>query len=115
MTVMISEATVYEPDAVLRCGPPLPADAISMADPMVLVEVLSPATQARDTGDKLADYFRLPSVRHYLILRPGRNIAIHHARAADGAIATRILHEGCLTLDPPGITLDLADLFPPAA
>src|SRR5205823_801681 len=98
MAVEIDEATTYEPDALVRCGAPLPADAIKVRDPVIVVEVLSPSSLARDSGAKLADYFRLPSVRHYLIVRTEDRVLIHHARGADGAIATHIIRDGPLLL-----------------
>jgi Uma2 family endonuclease len=111
MAVRVDEATVYEPDASVRCGAPLEDDAVEFSDPVVVVEVLSPSTRARDAGAKLADYFRLPSVRHYLILRTDTRTAIHHARDEDDAIATAILTEGTLRLDPPGIAITLEAVF----
>ena len=65
---------------------PLPPDAIKLRDPMIVVEVLSPSTSARDVGAKLEDYFRLPSVQHYLIVRTENRTIIHHARGEDGII-----------------------------
>lgn len=97
--------TIYQPDAMVRCGGDLNGETIHLTDPVIVVEVLSRSTRGRDTGAKLADYFRLPSVRHYLIIRAESRIIIHHARADDGSIATRILREGPIHLDPPGITL----------
>ncbi len=111
MTVRVDEATAFEPDALVRCGPPLPDDALLVPDPLVVVEVLSPASERVDTGRKLEGYFRIDSVRHYLVVDPERRAVIHHARAED-EIRTRILREGELTLDPPGITVDVAGLFP---
>ena len=111
MAVRVDDATVYEPDASVRCGEPLDGDAVEFSDPVVVVEVLSPSTRARDAGAKLADYFRLPSVRHYLILRTDTRTAIHHARGEDGAIATAIVTEGTLRLDPPGVAIALEDVF----
>ncbi len=61
MAVEVDAATVYEPDASVRCGPPLPDDAVKMIDPVIVVEVLSPSSRARDAGAKLADYFRIDS------------------------------------------------------
>ena len=109
MAVQVNADTIYEPDAFVRCGPPLPPEAVTADDPMIVVEVLSPATRAVDTGLKFTDYFRIPSVRHYLIVRVGTRTVVHHARADDGAIATRIIHDGPVQLDPPGITI--TDLF----
>jgi len=105
MAVAIDEATTYEPDALVRCGPNLPDDAVKVTDPVIVVEVLSPSTRARDAGAKLEDYFRLPSVRHYLIIKTENRSVIHHARDDAGAIATQIVRGAPIVLDPPGITL----------
>ena len=113
MAVEIDATTTYEPDALVRCGPDLSPDTIKLDDPVIVVEVLSPSTRARDAGAKLVDYFRLPSVHHYLIVRTEDRAIIHHARNADGTILTRIVREGTLHLDPPG--LSLTGLFPTSA
>jgi Uma2 family endonuclease len=109
MVVAIDEATIYEPDAMVRCGAPLPDDAIKVTDPVIVVEVLSPSTRARDAGAQLEDYFRLSSVRHYLILKTENQTLIHHERETAGSIATHIIRDGPVHLDPPGIVL--RDLF----
>ena len=111
MTVKIDEHTAYEPDAVLHCGAPLADDELLVPEPVILVEVLSPTTKAHDAGAKLADYFRLPSVRHYLLVRTERPTVIHHRRGDDGSIATRIVTVGALPLEPPGLTLELAQIY----
>jgi Uma2 family endonuclease len=112
MAVRIDDTTIYEPDALVRCGPLLDADAVQVVDPVIIVEVLSPSTRALDAGAKLADYFHLPSVRHYLIVKTDTRSVIHHARGDDGSITTRIVSAGPLRLDPPGIAFDVASLFP---
>jgi Uma2 family endonuclease len=111
MTIKIDEDTAYEPDAVVHCGDRLADDALMVPEPVIVVEVLSPSTRARDAGAKLADYFRLPSVRHYLLVKTERPTVIHHRRGDDGAIATRIVTAGPLDLDPPGVTLDLERIY----
>ncbi len=90
---------------LVRCGERLPDDAVKLTDPVIVVEVLSPSTRARDAGAKLEDYFRLPSVRHYLIVKTENRTLIHHARDEAGAIATRIVRDGAVRLDPPRIEL----------
>jgi Uma2 family endonuclease len=109
MAVRIAADTVYEPDALVRCGAPLDNDAIEVTDPIIIVEVVSPSPHERDTGSKLADYFRLPSLRHYLIVNTKTTVIVHHARDAAGTIATRIVRDGPIRLDPPGI--ELTDAF----
>lgn len=112
MAVRVDAETVYEPDAMVRCGPPLGEDAVEVTDPVVVVEVISPSTHKVDTTQKLADYFRVPSVRHYLIVNTTRRSVVHHERQADGGVRTRIANGGELVLEPPGLELELAALFP---
>jgi Uma2 family endonuclease len=115
MAVEVDDHTICEPDATVRCGARFPPDAVKVTDPIVVVEVLSPSTRAHDAGAELADYFRMPSVQRYLILDAGRGTVIHHARSAEpDQIATRVLRDGAVHLDPPGIELDAARLFPAA-
>ncbi len=105
MAVEVDAHTVYEPDVLVRCGAPLPDETIKLTDPIIVIEVLSPSTRARDAGAKLADYFRLPSVRHYLIVRTEDRAIIHHVRDDAGAIATLIIRDGAVRFEPPGIEL----------
>jgi Uma2 family endonuclease len=69
MTVQV-ENSDFDPDALLRCGPPLPGDSTKVSDPMVPVEELSLDSGTRDRATKLRAYFKLPSVQHYLIVWP---------------------------------------------
>lgn len=110
MAVQVDAGTTYEPDVLVHCGDPVPDDATAITDPLIIVEVASPSTSRVDTGEKLAGYFSLPSVRHYLLVDAKRRLAVHHHRV-DGGIATRIISDGRLHLDPPG--LEVSGLFPP--
>ncbi len=114
MAVAVEHGTAFQPDAMVRCGPELPGEASRVEDAVIVVEVLSPSSISIDTSRKLLGYFRLPSVRHYLIVDPEKRMVIHHARDDGAGIATRLLGQGSLVLDPPGLAVDVADLFPPA-
>jgi Uma2 family endonuclease len=92
-----------------RPGPP--PSAVIVENPVIIVEVLSPSTGRNDVSRKLAGYFRLPSVAHYLIIDPDEPLVIHHQRGAGGDILTHIVREGTLALDPPGMELAVADLY----
>jgi Uma2 family endonuclease len=111
VTVEIDADTDYEPDAVVNCGPLAPGDAVAAANPVIVVEVLSPSTESIDLADKLADYFRVATIQHYLIIRARRREVIHHSRAGSD-IVSRVINVGSISLDPPGISIDLADLYP---
>jgi Uma2 family endonuclease len=110
MTVEIDDDTDYEPDALVNCGDPIPDEATAAPNPVVIVEVLSPRTEALDAGGKLADYFRLPSLRQYLLVRPLRREIIQHSRVGE-RIETRIIRSDCVELDPPGIQLSLDEIY----
>lgn len=86
-----------------------PGSATRVTDPLIIVEVRSRSTAALDAGEKRAGYIRNPTLRHYLIVAIESRAVIHHARADGGTIATRIVRDFPLRLDPPGIAL--ADPF----
>ena len=108
ITIEVDAETDYEPDAVVNCGPRLGSDDVAASNPVVVVEVLSPSTQSIDTSDKLADYFRVPSIQHYLIVRARRPEIIHHWRSGND-IVSRVVDLGTIRLDPPG--MELTELF----
>jgi Uma2 family endonuclease len=109
--IRISARTSYQPDVLVYCGPRRSADTLEVNDPVIVVEVLSPSSASRDQSVKLAGYFSLPSVMHYLVLAPDAEMAVHHKRGQGDVIETRILREGALRLDPPGIEVEARELF----
>lgn len=111
MTVEVGDND-FEPDVVLHCGERLPGDAIVVPDPLIVVEVLSPTTRGDDLTRKLVAYFRVPSVRHYLVFWADRPQVLHHRRQDDGErIETRVLTSGEILLDPPGITITVEGIY----
>lgn len=115
VAVRIDRHRCYHPDALVACGAAVADDALEALNAVVVVEVLSPNNAMRDLRDKLVGYFQVPGIMHYLIVDPDNRMVIHHARGSGDAIATRILSVGSpLGLDPPGLEMTVAELFPPA-
>ncbi len=112
--VAVDENTSYIPDAVVNCGDAIVDDAQFAPNAIVVVEVVSPSSRARDFSEKFTDYFRVPSIQHYLIVDLDRHLVLHHKRGEADTIVTAILKEGMLRLDPPGIEVSLEGIFPPA-
>lgn len=112
MCVRIGERTVFEPDALVYCGDKLPGDATVITNPVVVVEILSPGTKSVDTTKKLEGYFKLESVRHYLIVDPKARSIVHHARDANGDIRTTLLDGGDVALSAVDAAFPLAACFP---
>jgi Uma2 family endonuclease len=106
-TVQIDAHTAYEPDALVYCGDPPAANSMLVANPIIVVEVLSPTTAHSDTSAKLIGYFKVPSVVHYLVVDADDCTVTHYTR--DGTPS--LLNSGSLRLDPPGIDLAIETLF----
>jgi len=112
MTVVIDNEHSREPDAAVQCDVVTDLDSTILEAPLIVVEISSPSSERDDTGDKLVEYFSIPSIRHYLIVNPSKKVVVHHARGEAGQIATRILTSGQLDLAPPGMTVAVHDLLP---
>ena len=111
MTVEVDEHTARGPDALVQCGHPIDLDSMVADSPLIVVEVVSPTSEWRDTDAKLVEYFSVPSIRHYLIVFPQKGVVVHHSRAAEGQIATQFARSGSIHLDPPGIALTLEGIL----
>jgi len=57
-------------DAVVVCGPVAASDVDrnAITNPTIIVEVLSPSTEASDRGEKFRHYQRLESLREYVLV-----------------------------------------------
>ncbi len=111
LAVVIDETTSYVPDALVNCGEKVPRDSMIASNPVIVVEVLSPSTRGLDKVGKLADYFRVRAVAHYLVVDLTRRHIVHYRRQLDGAATAVIVREGEIRLDPPGLAVEVADLF----
>lgn len=107
MAVEIDNHTARGPDALVQCGSPVDLDSMIADNPLIVVEVVSPTSERRDTDAKLVEYFSVPSIRHYLIFFPHKRVAVHHAKDARGEITTSFVHSGVINLAPPGIELSV--------
>ena len=100
------------PDVAVVCGPPDPK-ATQLADPVVLVEVLSPSTRASDYIVKSADYGSVPSVAVYLLVDPDeRHIDV--VRRIGGALLPPEDESppgAVIDLPEIGVTLTLAEIY----
>jgi Uma2 family endonuclease len=74
------------PDVSVVCGKPEMAadDPDAVTNPVVLVEVLSPSTEAWDRGDKFAAYKTLTSLADYVLVSQKHRRIDHFRRNEDG-------------------------------
>ena len=74
------------PDLSVVCGPAetATADDHALLNPTLIVEVLSPSTEAYDRGLKASYYRQIPALKAYLLVVQDRAGLELHAREADG-------------------------------
>ncbi|PSJ64459.1 Uma2 family endonuclease [Kumtagia ephedrae] len=109
--IRIDDATVREPDVSVQCKPADP-DSLLIDEPIIVLEVVSLSSVRSDTGAKVAEYFRVPSILHYLIVDPFSRSLIHHSRGDEKyPISTRIITSGEVELSPPGLIVAVSDFL----
>jgi Uma2 family endonuclease len=103
------------PDASVVCGQPefLDSEVDTLLNPVVIVEVLSPTTEAYDRGKKFELYQQIPSLRAYLLLASDRMHADLYVRQANGSWLLQPYSnpEDILRIEFIGCSLKLADLY----
>lgn len=82
--VQATELYTY-PDLVVVCGEPqFEARGLdTLLNPTLLVEVLSPSTEAYDRGAKFGHFRRLPSLKEYLLVSQDRARVEHYLRQGE--------------------------------
>jgi Uma2 family endonuclease len=103
--------TCYVADLAVTCKPPRRGDQL-IADPVLIVEVLSPSTGLYDRQTKVADYRRIPSVEEILLIDSASIFAEVLRREGDRWI-TEIVRgpQATLSLASIGLTANMSDLY----
>ena len=97
MRVLVDAARSYRyPDVVVACDVPRFQDDVfdTLLNPTVIVEVLSQSTEARDRGEKFAEYAQLVSLRDYVLVSQKAVHVEHYFRQG-----TRWVSRACRDLD----------------
>lgn len=104
--------TLYQADIAVTCTPTGP-DTQEIANPILIIEVLSPSTEARDRRRKLPDYRAIPSVREIVLVDPRQPCCEIHRRLEGERWTVELLQEpeARLRLDSIGFDLPLAAIY----
>jgi Uma2 family endonuclease len=97
------------PDVVVTCAP-LDHSSPAVAEPTIIVEVMSTKSEADDTGRKWQAYQKIPSLKHYILLSQDQRLVNVHSRAGD-LWRERFLSAGMIELDDPPVRLAIDDLY----
>lgn len=116
MRVRVSATGLYTyPDLVIACGERkfLDENRDTLLNPTLIVEILSPTTEAYDRGRKFSHYRTLESLQEYLLVSQDRVQVECFQRQSAGqwllTAASRL--EDVICLDSVGCTIPLADIY----
>lgn len=110
LKVEVGENSVRYPDVLVACTRQPGTDRIA-AEPVVVLEILSPTTPRIDRIVKAREYGATPSLQRYVILEQSAQAATVFSRIP-GVWASVVL-DGDVALDMPeiGISVPLAELY----
>ncbi len=79
-----------------------------LTNPTLIVEILSPSTEAFDRGDKFTHYKSIPSFREYLLIAQHRPHVSHYVRQSEEVWSYRECNALETVLNLPALTCRLA-------
>ncbi len=100
----------YYPDIVVRCddGHSTPNE-YSLADPKVIIEVLSPSTQRFDRGDKRMAYQQIPSLSDYVLVSQDSHLVEHFS--SEGSQVSLNRDADSLVLESLDFSIRLSEIY----
>ncbi len=102
--------TVRYPDGLVTCTPPA-NKATSIADPVVVFEVLSDSTARVDFHDKNREYAATPSIRRYIILSQDQILATMFERIGDDWVGHILGPDAIIRMPEIDIEVPLAEFY----
>lgn len=115
MRVRVAPTELYTyPDLVALCGEPRLEDGHfdTLSNPTLVIEVLSPSTEAYDRGEKFAHYRGLDSLIEYVLVAQDK-IRVEHYRRQDTQWLLTAFDgpDAVLSLESIGCTVRLGDIY----
>ena len=112
MKLQVADEVLFYPDVFVTCDPADLRTELVFRAPTLVVEVLSPSTQANDRGGKFTWYRRLASLREYLLVDPDSREVQLFRRGSDGLFTLHDLSGAPLvTLTSIDCQLPAEDIF----
>jgi Uma2 family endonuclease len=110
--VQIAESKYYYPDLTVTCSPEdMSGDEDMIYFPRLVVEVLSPSTEARDRSEKFRAYQKCPSIEEYVLIRTEYQEVEIYNRQGDIWTYRRFGSGQEVELLSIGLTIPLAALY----
>jgi len=110
LKIQVADNSIRYPDGMVVCTPVAP-NATAVRDPVVIFEVLSPSTAAKDRIVKAREYQATPSVKRYVMLEQDRIGATVHVRAEDGWSVLVLKDDDTLVMPEIGLEIPVAEFY----
>ena len=82
-----------------------------VAEPAIIVEVMSPSSEYDDGGRKWFAYRKIPSLKHYFVLSQKKRELLVHSRAGELWHERFVTGGGAIELTDPPLRLAIDDLY----
>jgi Uma2 family endonuclease len=112
--ILIREGHYVYPDVSVVCDEiNFDANNTTLFNPIVIFEILSKSTEARDRGEKAEDYFKLESLRDFVMIAQNRYRVEHYSRIEGGKWTFEVLEdlESILVLESISSEISLKNIY----
>jgi Uma2 family endonuclease len=110
LKIQVGDGHIRYPDGMVVCSP-VDRTATVVHEPVVVFEVLSPSTAAKDRIVKAREYQATPSIRRYVMLEQDSVGATVYARSGETWTHEILVADSILSLPEIGVSLPLAELY----
>ena len=108
---MSNHLRFYYPDVSIVCDQNPLSDTFQ-DQPVLIIEVLSESTRRLDDGEKRDAYFRIPSLKYYILLEQDAAVAVVYQRREQQFDRHEFTHiDDSIALDSLNTSLPLRELF----
>lgn len=107
-------ASYHYPDIAIVCGEPQFEDDVAdtLLNPVVLIEVLSPSTEAYDRGEKFAQYRKIESLREYWLVAQDQPRIERYVRQGEAWLFTEAEGlDAVVDVETLGCVLSLSEVY----
>ncbi len=114
MRIKVRDTGLYTyPDVSVLCGKPQFEEESTdiLLNPVTIIEVLSPSTEAYDRGDKFAHYRELASLEEYLLVSQKAPKIEYYRREGAFWVFSEAKNDQTLTLEHINCNLPLVEIY----
>jgi Uma2 family endonuclease len=110
LKIQVGDGHIRYPDGMIVCSP-IDRTATVVHEPVVVFEVLSPSTAAKDRIVKAREYQATPSIRRYVMLEQDSVGATVYARSGETWTHEILVADSILALPEIGVSLPLVEFY----